>query len=70
MKAVEPNWELVDAVARSPLLGGAEIEPGIDLADVERALLATDCVAAADCERLVIAARELATAFRRLEGDE
>jgi hypothetical protein len=66
MKAVERNWEIVDAVARSPLFAEAEVEPGIDLAAVERALLATDRVAASDCERLVLATRELARTYRRL----
>jgi len=68
MKEVERSWEIVDAVARSPLLSSAEVEPGIDLAAVERALLATDCVTASDCERLVLATRELARTYRRLAG--
>src|SRR5690242_16415454 len=66
LKAVERNWEIVDAVARSPLLAEAEVEPGIDLAAVERALLETDRVAASDRERLVLATRELAGTYRRL----
>jgi hypothetical protein len=54
------SWELVEAVGRSPLLQQPSIEPGIELADVERALLAADDVEAVERERLLAATRELA----------
>jgi hypothetical protein len=69
MSEADQSWEIVDAIARSPLLRKAQIEPGIDLADVERALLATDRLTAHECELFLVAARELARAYGRL-GDE
>jgi hypothetical protein len=62
----ERRWDLVDAVSRSPLLGPPRIRPGIDLAAVERRLLATDELAAAERERLLGSVRELADVFARL----
>jgi hypothetical protein len=62
----EHKWDLVDAVSRSPLLLPPRIRPGIDLADVERRLLATDDLPASDRERLVDAVRELADVYGRL----
>jgi hypothetical protein len=69
MNGVEPNWDIVDAVARSPLFSEGEVEPGIDLAAVERALLASERISAHERERLLLAARELARVFRRLDAD-
>jgi hypothetical protein len=54
------SWELVDAVARSPLLQEARVPRGVELAEVERRLLEADDVTAAERERLLAAARELA----------
>lgn len=62
----EHRWDLVDAVSRSPLLGPPRVRPGIDLADVERRLLATDDLTAAERERLIGSVRELADVFARL----
>ena len=62
----EHRWDLVDAVSRSPLLGPPRIRPGIDLAAVERRLLVTDELAAAERERLLDSVRELADVFARL----
>ena len=59
----------LDAVSRSPLLGPPRIRPGIDLAAVERRLQVTDKLPAADRERLLDSARELADAFTRLGVD-
>ena len=64
----EHKWDLVDAVSRSPLLAPARIRPGIDLADVERRLLATNELSASDRERLIGAVRELAEVYGRLGG--
>ena len=66
--ASERRWDLVDAVSRSPLLGPPRIRPGIDLAAVERWLLSTDELPAAERERLLGSARELADVFARLGG--
>src|SRR5215470_1403821 len=56
----ERKWDLVDAVGRSPLLGPPVVRPGIDLADVERRLLAAEGLPAAERERLIGSVRELA----------
>jgi hypothetical protein len=64
--AHEHRWDLVDAVSRSPLLGPPRVRPGIDLADVERRLLVTDEVPAAERERLLALVRELADIYGRL----
>jgi hypothetical protein len=61
------RWDLVDAVGRSPLLNPAQLEPGIDLASVEQTLLGDLTLLAADRERLLNAARELAVVYRRIE---
>jgi hypothetical protein len=65
---LEHKWDLVDAVSRSPLLAPARIRPGIDLADVERMLLASEDLPASERERLVGAVRELADVYGRLGG--
>jgi hypothetical protein len=62
----EHRWDLVDAVGRSPLLGPPQVRPGIDLAAVERRLLVTDELPAAERERLLTSVRELADAYARL----
>jgi hypothetical protein len=64
--AHDHRWDLVDAVSRSPLLGPPRIRPGIDLASVERRLLVTDELPAAERERLLDSVRELADVFSRL----
>jgi hypothetical protein len=64
--ANDHRWDLVDAVSRSPLLGPPRIRPGIDLAAVERRLLVTDELPAAERERLLDSARELADVYSRL----
>jgi hypothetical protein len=64
----EHKWDLVDAVSRSPLLAPARIRPGIDLADVERRLLASEGLPASDRERLIGSVRELAEMYGRLDG--
>ena len=64
--AHERRWDLVDAVSRSPLLGPPQVRPGIDLASVERRLLGTDELPAAERERLLNSVRELADVFPRL----
>jgi hypothetical protein len=64
----EHKWDLVDAVSRSPLLAPPRIRPGIDLADVERRLLATDQLSASDQERLIGSVKELADVYDRLRG--
>ena len=65
---LEHKWDLVDAVSRSPLLAPATIRPGIDLADVERRLLASETLPASDRERLIAAVRELAAVYSQLGG--
>ena len=57
------RWDLVDAVSRSPLLTSPQVAGGIDLAEIERALLAADGIAAAERERLIAAVRELAEVY-------
>ena len=64
--APDNKWDLVDAVSRSPLLSAAQIAPGIELADVERMLLAADGMPAAEQERLITSVRELADVYVRL----
>jgi len=66
--ASERRWDLVDAVGRSPLLGPPRLRPGIDLAAVERRLLATEELPAAERERLLDSVRELADVYARLGG--
>jgi hypothetical protein len=63
---LEHKWDLIDAVSKSPLLAPPRIRPGIDLADVERRLLASDDLPASERERLVGAVRELADVYGRL----
>jgi len=65
---LEHKWDLVDAVSRSPLLGPSTVRPGIDLADVERRLLASEDLPASDRERLIAAVRELAAVYSQLGG--
>lgn len=67
---LEHKWDLVDAVSRSPLLVPPSIRPGIDLADVERRLLASEDLPASDRERLIGAVRELAEIYGRLGGSK
>jgi hypothetical protein len=62
----EHKWELVNAVARSPLLSSPQVSQGIELAAVERILLETDELAAADRERLLHTTRELAKLYSAL----
>lgn len=64
----EHKWDLVDAVSRSPLLGPPRIQWGIDLAAVERRLLAADGLSASDRERLIGSVRELADVYKQLAG--
>ena len=64
--AHDHRWDLVDAVSRSPLLGPPQVRPGIDLAAVERRLLVTDELPAAERERLLEVVRELAGVYARL----
>jgi hypothetical protein len=59
------SWELVDAVARSPLLQEPRVAPGVELAEVERKLLQADDVDAFERERLLAAVRELAAFAER-----
>ncbi len=66
----EHKWDLVDAVSRSPLLVPPVIRPGIDLADVERRLLASEDLPASERERLIGSVRELADLYGRLGGDQ
>lgn len=66
----EHKWDLVDAVSRSPLLAPPTIRPGIDLADVERRLLASEDLPASDRERLIGSVRELAEVYGRLGGSK
>jgi hypothetical protein len=54
------SWELVEAVARSPLLQEATVARGIDLAGIERTLLELDEIEAHERERLLLMTRELA----------
>jgi hypothetical protein len=63
--ALDHKWDLVDAVSRSPLLGTPQIAPGIELVEVERILLGADALPAAEKERLIASARELADAYVR-----
>ena len=49
-----------------PLLGTPQIAPGIELAEVERILLGADGLSAAEKERLISSARELADVYVRL----
>jgi hypothetical protein len=63
---LEHKWDLIDAVSKSPLLAPPRIRPGIDLADVERRLLASEDLPASERERLVGAVRELADVYGRL----
>ncbi len=60
------RWDLVDAVGRSPLLGDPQLAEGLDLAEIERKLLTATEMPAAERERLVGAARELADVYVRL----
>lgn len=62
----EHKWDLVDAVSRSPLLGPPRIQPGIDLAALERRLLAANDLSASERERLIDSVRELADVSERL----
>lgn len=66
MSTVDHKWDLVDAVGRSPLLGSPEIAPGIELADVERLLLDSGGLSAAERERMIASVRELAGVYVRL----
>lgn len=59
------SWELVDAVARSPLLQEPRVPRGVELAEVERMLLEADDVDAVERERLLTAAHELAAFAER-----
>jgi hypothetical protein len=59
------SWELVEAVARSPLLQEPVVPRGIELADIERSLLATDDIDASERERLLDATHELAAYAQR-----
>jgi hypothetical protein len=59
------NWDIVDAVARSPLLNEPTVPSGVELAEVERKLLAADDVEAVERERLLAAAHELAAFAQR-----
>jgi hypothetical protein len=68
--ALEHKWDLVDAVGRSPLLGPATLPQGIDLAGVEQMLLRAEALPAADRERLIAAARELADVYRAFRASE
>lgn len=52
-------------MSRSPLLGPPQVRPGIDLAAVERRLLVTDELPAAERERLLEVVRELAGVYAR-----
>jgi hypothetical protein len=60
MGSLGNSWELIDAVARSPLLQEPRIPRGLELAEVERMLLAADDVEAVEREWLLAAVRELA----------
>jgi hypothetical protein len=62
----EQKWDLVKAVARSPLLSSPHVNAGIELAAVERILLEADELAAAHRERLLQATRELAKLYSAL----
>jgi hypothetical protein len=61
------RWDLVDAVGRSPLFTPPQLEPGIDLASIEQVLLRDLQLRAAERERLIAAARELAAVYRTLK---
>ena len=56
--------------AGPPLLAPPSIRPGIDLADVERRLLASEDLPASDRERLIGSVRELAEVYGRLGGSK
>lgn len=64
--ALNRKWDLVDAVSRSPLLTSPQVAGGIELAEIEKALLAADGISAAERERLITAVRELAEVYVRL----
>jgi hypothetical protein len=66
MQGASLRWDLIDAVSRSPLLGPPQLAQGIDLARVEQTLLSDGSLLAADRERLIAAARELAAVYRTL----
>jgi hypothetical protein len=66
MQDASLRWDLVDAVSRSPLFGPPQLAHGIDLARVEQTLLRDRSLLAADRERLIAAARELAAVYRTL----
>ena len=63
---LEHKWDLVDAVSRSPLLTSPQVAGGVELAEVEKALLSADGISAAERERLIAAVRELAEIYVRL----
>jgi hypothetical protein len=63
----EHKWDLVDAVGRSPLLQPPRVRPGIDLAAVEKRLLAADELPVAERERLIGSVRELADVWARIK---
>jgi hypothetical protein len=63
---LEHKWDIVDAVSRSPLLHEPTIRRGIQLAEVERLLIARSELPVQERERLIEAARELAGVFDRL----
>ena len=60
------KWDLIDAVSRSPLLTSPQVAGGVELAEVEKALLSADGISAAERERLIAAVRELAEIYVRL----
>jgi hypothetical protein len=66
----EHKWDLVDAVASSPLLGSAQLARGTDLAEVEQELLDADELPAGERERLIAAVRELAEVHDGLSRSE
>lgn len=60
---LDHKWDIVDAVIDSPLFGTPQLVRGLDLADVEEALLAADDMAACERERLLKAVRELGDVY-------